>query len=211
MIKKSILSLLPLGSLLGTLLIFGGAPPLYAETFLERQSDTQFDKTVTFTHKGETYSLDATGASLRRKWFVKGYAVAHYMQSPTKGDQEAVLKEVFSSDKAKEINMIWLHKLPLALIKEGFQESLQKNLKEAEYTALKPEIEKFLAFFKADAQVGDVTIFRWLPGGYLELTNNDEKLGSMVNLELARALWSIWLGPESVVNRKQMISLVETN
>ncbi len=61
MIKKRTLSLLPLRSLIGTLLILTGSSPLHADTFLERQSDTQFEKTVTFTHKGETYSLDATG------------------------------------------------------------------------------------------------------------------------------------------------------
>lgn len=197
-----------LTSLLASFLV---SVPLFAETFIERQSDTPFEKNVTFTHKGQTYSLDATGASLRRKWFVKGYAVAHYLQNPIRADQETVLKDIFSSDKGKQITMIWLHKLPLALIREGFQESLQKNLKEADYTALKPEIDKFLNFFKADAQVNDMTTFRWLPGGYMELSNNDVKLGSLVNEALAQALWSIWLGPDSVVNRKQLISLVTTD
>lgn len=185
--------------------------PLLAATITERSSKTDFDKTVTFTHGGQTFNLEATGTSLRRKWFVKGYAIASYIQNPVKGDQEAVIKDVFSTDKAKQITMIWLHKLPLALIREGFQESLQKTLKENEYTTLKPEIDKFLAFFKAEAQVGDVIVLRWLPGGYLELSINDEKLGSMVSVDLAKALWAIWLGPDSVVNRKQLISLVTTS
>lgn len=182
-----------------------------SNTIIERSSNTEFDKTVSVTHKGQTLSLDATGASLRRKWFVKGYAVAHYMQNPVKGDQETVIRDIFSGDKTKQITMIWLHKLPLALIREGFQESLHKTFKDNEYAANRADIDKFLNFFKADAQVGDVTVFRWFPGGYLELYHNDEKLGSLVNLDLAKALWAIWLGPESVVDRKQMISQVLTN
>lgn len=182
-----------------------------ADTITERSSKTEFDRTVTFTHKGQTLQLVATGSGLRRKWFVKGYAVAHYTQDPVKGSQEKVLKDIFSNEKAKQITMIWLHKLPLALIREGFQESLQKTLKENEYKALTPEIDKLLGFFKADAQVGDVTVWRWLPGGYIELINNDDKLGTVVNADLAKALWSIWLGPDSVVDRKQMIALNVTD
>ncbi len=181
------------------------------DTITERSSDTKFDKTVTFTNKGQTFTLQATGASLRRKWFIKGYAVASYIQNPVKGDQEAVLKDIFASDKAKQITMMWLHKLPLSLIRDGFKESLHKTLNDTDYVSLEPEINKFLSFFRADAEVGDMIVFRWLPGGYLELIINDQPLGTLVSVELARALWSIWLGPESVVDRKQMISLVSND
>ncbi len=181
-----------------------------AEKIKERSSKTEFDKNITITHSGKTYNLEATGTSLRRKWFVKGYAIAHYMQDPVKGDQETVLEDIFSSDKPKQMSMSWLHKLPLSLIKEGFDETFQKILKEKEYTSIKGDIDKYLNFYKADAVVGDIHYIRWLPGGHIELIVNDEKMGTVVNSTLGKALWNMWLGPESVVNRKKLIALVLT-
>ncbi len=182
-----------------------------ADTITERSSMTEFDKTITFTSKGQTYTLSCTGTSLRRKWFIKGYAIAHYIENPVKGDQEAVLKDIFSTDKAKQVSMMWLHKLPLSLIRDGFKESLHKTLKDADYSAIEPEINKLLNFFKVDAEVGDMIVMRWLPGGYVELLINDQSMGSLVSLDLAKALWSIWLGPDAVVDRKQLIALVSTS
>ena len=66
------------------------------EQFKESSSGTSFDKSTAFTHNGKTFKLDATGAALRRKWFVKGYVIGHYIENPVIGTQEEVLEDIFS-------------------------------------------------------------------------------------------------------------------
>ena len=181
------------------------------EQFKESSSGTSFDKSTAFTHNGKTFKLDATGAALRRKWFVKGYVIGHYIENPVIGTQEEVLEDIFSNAKAKQITKIWLHQLPLSLIRESYKETLQKVMTASEYEKNQADINRFAKFFKEDAEVGDVHYLRWLPGGYVELYKNEEQRGSLVNAELAKALWSMWLGPESVVDRKKLIALTSTD
>lgn len=183
---------------------------LYAADFKEKVTGASFPMEVTFTYRGKAYTLDATGAAVRRKWFTNGYVIAHYLQNPVKGTQEAVLKDIFSDDKAKQMTMLWLHKLSLKLIRDSFRESLTKVLGPADSARLKDQIDKFVDFFREDAQEQDRHYIRWLPGGNIELFYNDQKMGSLVSAELGKALWTIWLGPDSVVDRRDMLQFVLT-
>lgn len=201
-LKRPILSIITLGCLLSA---------NASETFTERSSSKEFPTTITFENLGKKYTLQATGAAVRRKWFVKGYVIAHYVENPTKGDQEVVIKDIFSNDKAKQMTMVWLHRLPLQLIREGYMETIQKVLKENEISKNKADIDKFLNFFTKDAEEGDVHYIRWLPGGNFELIINENKAGSLVNPEFSRALWLLWFGPDSVVNRKSLIKRIVQN
>lgn len=185
-------------------------PILKPGVFQERTTKVEFPTTVSFSSKGQAFTLQATGAGLRRKWFVDGYTIASYIADPVKGDQDVVLTDLFQSDKAKQLTIHWMHVLPLQLVREGYSESLHKVLNDQEYERLKPDIDKYLSWYTGDAKVGDIFYLRWLPGGHLELNLNDKLVGSMVSPDLAKALWSIWLGPESVVDRKQLIGLVTT-
>lgn len=183
-----------------------------ADNFQEKVTGTAFPKEMSFTRRGRTYELQATGGAVRRKWFTNGYVIAHYMQDPVVGTQEVVLKDIFSDDKAKQMTILWLHRLPLKLIRDSFHESFQKVVGSEEGLRLKDPIDKFVNFFKADAEVQDQHYIRWFPGGDVELwyrspdsNKPDEKLGSLVSAGLAKALWTIWLGPDSVVDRNEMM------
>ena len=186
-------------------------PAVKPGVFKERTTSVEFPLTTSFSSHGQAYTLQATGAALRRKWFVDGYTIASYIANPIRGDQDVVLADIFQSDKAKQLTIHWMHLLPLQLVREGYAESLHKVLNDQEYNRLKPDIDKYLSWYTADAKVGDIFVLKWLPGGYLELDLNDKLVGNMVSPELAKALWSIWLGPDSVVDRKQLIGLVSTN
>lgn len=197
--------------LLGVALLGQGSGALVAaepSTFKEKVTGAELPKQVSFTHRGKTYTLQATGSAVRRKWFTNGYVIGHYSQNPVKGSQGVVLKDIFSGDKPKQMMILWLHRLPAKLIKESFKESLSRILGPPETGRLKDNIEKLVSFFKSDAEVQDKYSIRWLPGGQVEVYYNDEKTGSMIDVDLARALWSIWLGPESVVDRQDMLQFV---
>lgn len=197
--------------LLTMLLVASLASSLNAEeTFKEKVTGQTFPTEVTFTRRGKLYNLEATGAAVRIKWFTKGYAIAHYMQDPIESTQEAVLMDVFSGDKAKQMIMIWKHRLNQQLIRDSFRESLAKALGPTQTVALKDKIDEFLGLFKNDAAEGDRHDLRWFPGGTIELLLNDKTQGDLVSPNLAKGLWDIWLGPDSVVDRGDMLQLVIT-
>lgn len=188
--------------------IFASSVLPAVETFIEKISSKEFPKQIQIEHLGTKYTLDVTGAAVRRKWFVKGYVLAHYLEKPVKGDQRVALKEVLSKDRAKQFTMIWLHRLPLHLIQEGYKETLEKVIAENNNQSLQPFVNQYLNLFKKDAEVGDVHQIRWFPGGNLELIINGEKAGGFVNADFAKTLWLMWFGTDSVVDRESLIKYI---
>ena len=56
---------------------------------------------------------------------------------------------------------------------------------------------------------GDETVLRWIPGGVVEVWQNGTQKGMVKNSELAKGLWSIWFGENSIVNRNNLVSLIK--
>ena len=71
------------------------------------------------------------------------------------------------------------------------------------------QIETFVHFFNQPVQKGDEHILRWLPGGYVEVIINGNQVGSVTGQDFAKALWSIWFGSRSVVDRNALVSLMK--
>lgn len=185
----------------------GSTLAVHAEDFTESSTGQSFPKEVSFNYEGKEYKLQATGAALRKKLIVKVYAVAHYLQdgAAKSGDiNEAIL----SDQNAKQLTMKWLRAGSVEQIKSGYESSFSSTLSESEYAALKPDIEKFIAFFNEPAVQGDEQILRWIPGGTIEVTLKGKVVGTIKNPAFAKALWNLWFGTKSVVNRDNLVNLV---
>ena len=154
------------------------------------------------------YTLQATGFSTRSKFIVKVYSIAHYWQDPVHGNEKEILEGIFKDDKAKQFIIQWMHDVTLSRIRETYYETFQKLLSHDQRHHLQKEIDEFIQLFDEDALKGDVHILRWLPGGCLQVIVKGFVKGNVVSVELAKAVWNIWLGPKSVVNRRQLISFI---
>lgn len=165
---------------------------------------TDFPKEISFSHDNHEYHLSLTGVALRKKLIVKVYNVASYLQSDApKGD---ILNEIMQDSFAKQLTLKWVHDVDKNRVVNGYRESFENALSTTEKSQLQSEINQYLSFFQNDVKKGDVHVLRWLPGGYVEVLVNDQKVGSVTNPNFAKGLWSIWFGPKSVVNREQLIS-----
>jgi hypothetical protein len=191
--------------LVGALLL-GSPLNGFAKEIKDTASGESFPDTVSFESEGGKYNLDITGTALRKKFIVKVYGVAHYLEKGTelKGDK---FEDILNDDKAKQLTMKWLRGATVEQVQSGYRESFKIAV--ADTSAISKEIDTFVAFFNAPVNKGDVHVLRWLPSGEIEVEINGKKAGTIKNGEFAKDLWSIWLGPSSVVNRDALISLIK--
>jgi len=168
-----------------------------------------FPSQVSFDYDGKTYQLDATGVAIRKKFFVKVYDIASYLQKGSAVSGGDKFDQILDDNKAKQLSIRWLHEGPLDKIKGSYQEAFQTVFNDSQRAQLQNQINTYTGMFTQDARKGDEYTIRWLPGGYVEVLINGNKVGSLKNAEFAKGLWSIWFGPNSVVNRDSLVSQIK--
>lgn len=179
------------------------------EEITDKASGTKFPQEVSFEHEGKEFHLQATGAATRKKLIVKVYSVAHYLQEGKKFHKSDILQEIMKDANAKQLTIKWLYGVSAEKVQNGYQDSFKKALGSEEYRSLENDINKYVSLFTQDVQKGDEHVLRWLPGGDIEVSINDQAAGTIVDKDFAKGLWSIWFGPHSVVDRNSLISLVQ--
>ena len=178
------------------------------DTLKDTTTHIEFPMEITAEANGKQISLIATGVATRSKFFIKIYSIAHYFQEPLPS-KAVFFEEVFKPEKAKQFIIVWVRDVPSSNIQEAFRESFEKTIPREQYTKLHPDIETFLSFFNVNAKEKDQYTLLWI-GDTLNVGINGQKKGELTNPELAAAIWGVWLGPKSVVNRSRLLSLVPT-
>ena len=194
--------------LFGVALLVSWAGLLFAADEMIEESSTgkMFPKQVTVSHEGTDYTLTLTGATVRKKVVVKVYGIAHYMQEPAQGSANDLFKEVLTDGKAKQITMDFARDVSADKIQGAFRDGFKKNTTAAELKEIQPLIDQFIAYYdKADVDKNDQYILRWLPGGVVLAAVKGVEKPAIVNTTFAKALWSIWLGKDSIVDQEKLI------
>lgn len=193
-------------SLLMAFIFCGSAFSLYAKDEVQNvASGLSFDKTVSFEADGKKYDLNLTGTALRKKFFVKVYAVGSYLQDGPvlTGDK---FDQIINSDRAKQLTLKWLRGATPEQIQNGYYDSFKATVSDEDQKTLESDFKAFVAFFKAPAKKGDEHVLRFIPGGTVEVDINGSKVGAIKNAKLSKDLLGFWFGPKSVVNRDEMVS-----
>lgn len=161
------------------------------------------------TDDGKGYSLQLTGAAVRKKFFVNVYAIGHYMQRPPLKSDPNLIPTIINDDQAKEMVIIWTHDASSKQIRDGYYESFHRSLSDNQFMRLKPDIDHYLSFYTDEVKEGDRQVIRWIPGGTMELELQGKKLGTIDNIEFLKALWTIWFGPKSNLDIQMLISCIK--
>jgi hypothetical protein len=180
---------------------------LYADDVRDSSTGVAFPSEITIEHAGKQYLLQATGVATRKKFFVKVYSVASYLQDASQNNGDK-FSAIMNMDKAKQLTLKFVHDAPADKVQSGYQDSFHKVLSDAQYNQMQSQINTFVQFFNQDMQKGGEQVIRWFPDGYVEVLINGNKAGSLTNSELAKAIWNIWFGSNSVVDRDQLVSLM---
>jgi hypothetical protein len=174
------------------------------ETFQDLNSGKIFPKVVSVDFDGKTHTLQATGAATRKKFIVNVYSVASYIESPNKSEG---FEQMFNPSKIKQLTQIFMQNIEKQKLTTSMNESITKNIPAEQMASLRPVMNVFLAFYST-VSVNDVHELRWYPGGTVELRINGPIVGTVKNEQFAVALWKIWFGDKSIVNREEMFSLL---
>lgn len=188
------------GALSGSLYGQVQAPDAVRDT----TSGQTFPKVITVDHGGKQYTLEATGATTRRKLIVNVYSIGSYVQqgTPLSGDKAQAL---INADVAKQLTMKWLRSVEGEKIRQAYLDGYQNNLSPEQFNQLKGNIDKFVSFFSQDAQKGEEYVIRSFPGGEVEVLINGKSVGTVTDPAFAKATWNIWLGPNSVVDPAKLV------
>lgn len=179
-----------------------------ADQIVDSATGLSFPRVVSFSADGQHYDLHATGVATRKKFVVKVYSVAHYLQDAGALQGADKFQAILDSDQAKQLTLQFDRSLTAQQIQDGYRESFHKEMSPQELAQLQPQIDQYLSAFSNGVQKGDEQILRWLPGGRIELILGGQTVVSITNAQFARSLWSIWFGPHSVVDRQALTSLL---
>ena len=112
---------------------------------------------ITFKDKAELQSeeLARLGAGVRKKFFLKIYALGAYTES---GSCE--LSNIIDSDESKYMKLvIMLPEVPGKMISDALKESIEKNLPENPSPELLSSIENFLGIFNCAISIFNFPIY----------------------------------------------------
>ncbi len=180
---------------------------------LEEKNDNSFPKNVVIEYNDEKLDLVRTGQTIRKKFFLKIYSMAHYAQkkpdnSLEKGD---IFQYILQQYGAKQISMVFLRSLKAEQIQESLISGIKLNTNEEEYSKILLQIETFMRAIHEDVKENDEFILRWLPDGTIVSLFQGKEISSIKGENFARTLWSIWFSDYSVVDRDMLIKELLTS
>ena len=107
-----------------------------------------------------------------------------YLETPSH-DPGAVI----DSHQVKRVTMKFLRDIDRGRLASGWTDSLRKA------GASAPSISEFTALIQ-DVKKGDTMSFTWRPGVGIEVASNGAVRGTVAGDPFARALFTVWFGPE---------------
>ncbi len=187
-------------------------PATYAEDgFSETKEDQLFPQNVIIEHNAEQLDLSLTGLTIRKKFFLKIYSMAHYINQKPGVSGNDIYRNILQNNGAKQISMVFLRALTAEQIQKSLLKGIKVNTNEEEYLQILPQVEKFMQAIYEDVKRNDEFIIRWLPDGTLVSIFQGKEISTIKNEQFARTLWLIWFGENSIVDRESLIKQLLTS
>jgi hypothetical protein len=182
----------------------------------ETGAETQFPHNIVIEYNNEQLDLFMTGLTIRRKFFLKIYSMAHYIEqvpnvAGSNISDDNIYKSILQNNGIKQISMVFMRKLSAEQIQDSLRSGMQLNSSEADYLKILPQVEEFMQAIYADVKKNDEFVIRWYPDGEVISLFQGTQISSIKNVKFAETLWAIWFGDYSVIDRKALIGELLTN
>lgn len=141
-------------------------------------------------------TLQLNGAGLRTKVFFKVYVAGLYV--PQKATSAA---QLLAQKGARRVTITMLRNVDAESFASALNDGLRDNHTEAQFAAMKPQIDALNANLKAvgEAKKGDVIHFEYVPEAGTQVTVNGQVRGSVIAGEdFFTSVLRIWLGDKPV-------------
>jgi hypothetical protein len=182
----------------------------------ETRDGKQFPHNIVIEYNNKQLDLFMTGLTIRRKYFLKIYSMAHYIeQQPNVAgldiSDDNIYKSILQNNAIKQISMVFMRKLSAEQIQNSLRSGMQLNSNEADYLKILPQVDEFMQAIYADVRKNDEFVIRRYPDGTVVSFFQGTQISSIKNVKFAETLWAIWFGDFSVVDRKALIVELLTN
>lgn len=170
-------------ALLASALLFSSLP-----AFARNVADVDVPETLSFEGK----SLQLNGAGIRKKFVVKVYVGAMYLETPATN-----ANDILKADQARVVRMTFLRSVDKGKILDAYKEGFEKNSK-GDMAKLQPALDKLTAGI-ADMQKGQWMSVSYAPGKGVTVA---QQSGATVKLDgadakvIGDALFRNWIGSE---------------
>jgi hypothetical protein len=175
----------------------------------EEVTGLSFPEAVNLTAAGKTYQLEETGVASLKMYGFKIYGMAHYLQKEAFDTPDAYNK-IFQDTFAKQMTLKYLMGASVRQVQNGIRKAFRNSLDDATYSQLANEIDTYISFFNQPLSKGDEQIIRWIPGGQIQLEINGTTVGTLTHPGFAEAVWNLWFGPTSDVDRNRLAAKLPT-
>jgi len=135
---------------------------------------------------GTTLQLNGMGLRQATALRIRAYVGGLYLEKPT---HDAAT--VIDSHQLKRVTMQFLRNIDRNRLSSGWADSLRK----VGGKSMEPSITQFTSLIQ-DVRTGDTMSFTWRPGAGLEVAMNGTARGTVPGDDFARALFTVWFGPE---------------
>ena len=180
--------------------------PTHADEDLRAQDENgPFSDSLQLDHNDQRRTLRQTGQTVRKQYLMQIYVMAHYLEATPLDASESRYSAIIESPGIKQITMVFLRSLSADQIKKSLLSGLQSSSSKESYQNMRPDIERFMSAIDDDVQRGDEFVLRWFPDGTMDSLYQGRRISSIKNAELARAMWNIWFGERSVVDRAALV------
>lgn len=156
---------------------------LHAPAFARSVADVDVPETVTVEGK----SLKCNGAGIRKKFVIKVYVGALYLES-TSSDAGAILK----GDGAWAVRMVFLRDVDKGKVVGAYKEGFEKN-SAGKAAALQPSLDKVTAAL-TDVKKGTVMTVSYAPGKGTTVAMQGGPSVTIEGKDFGDAMLANWLG-----------------
>jgi chalcone isomerase-like protein len=182
----------------------------------EVNEDRQFPDNIIVDYNDEQLELNLTGMTIRKKFFMKIYSMAHYLEmssgvSGFSDSNDKIYENILQQKITKQISMVFLRTLKAEQIQKSLISGIKLNTNEEEYKQILPQLESFIRPITEDVNQSDEFVLRWYSNDTVVSTFQGEQISSIKDRTFARALWSIWFGRHSIVERSALIEQMLTS
>jgi hypothetical protein len=192
-----------------TIIVFVSSFAFGQQTVKEPSTEKLFPAQVTIKNADKQYTLTVTGLAVRKKMFFKVYGIAHYMEQVEKANSnDDAYNTVLIDGKAKQITMDFARDVDVAKIKDAYIDGFKTHTSGDDLKKIRLLVDQFIGYFSKDLKENDQIILRWLPGGSVTAIIKGEEKPAIKDMTFARALWTIWFGKDSIVDREDLVKII---
>ncbi len=143
-------------------------------------------------------ALSPTGQSVRRAYLVKVYSIYHYAEPPLRGD-------VFTHAGLRRVELVFALSVGPERLKDEIAKAMRDRATPEEWTRLQDSVRAFEAPITAGVSGGDRITLDWWPDGTLVTRFGERELSRIHDPAFAAAMWGLWLGERSLVDRDDLL------